>query len=173
MFNLNDKLNLKQAIKVSLASAGAILLVAPSVLASEFTKTRSVIYETLTYPSEIMRHQSPRHVANPISIPVQVAYEYDACPRNTYVFRYGETSNYNVWICASEGGTLYYVGQAKNPDKGGIVLRIRSYSGERYVAANGNTRYTVTPSRLVVTQGRRTILSERIFQWEEGTGLQG
>jgi hypothetical protein len=173
VFNLKAKLNFKQAMKVVLASAGSILFVAPSLLACELTKTSFVVPESLTYSQKTLRHQSPDSVAVPISIPVKIAYEYDACPRNTYVLRYGETSNYNVWICATEGGTLYYVGQAKNPDRGGIVLPIRSYSGERYIAVNGNTRYTVTPSRLLVTQGRRTILNERIFQWQQGSGQQG
>lgn len=149
-----SKFNFKQALKMALVGAGAILCLTPAAQAGELMRS---IYG----------------VNNPFNYPHVVAYGDDACPRNTYMLRSAETRNYYVWICATEGGSLYYVAQGKNPNRGGISLRIRSYSGERYVATNGNTRYIVTPSRLVVTQGSRTILSERVFQWEEGTGLEG
>ena len=148
------KFNVKQALKMALVSAGISLCLTPAAQAGELMRS---IYG----------------VDNPYQYPNVVAYSYDACPRNTYMLRYAETRNYYVWICATEGGTLYYSAQGKNPNRGGITLRIRNYSGERYVAANGNTRYVVTPSRLVVTQGSRTSLSERILQWEQGTGLEG
>lgn len=148
------KFNLKQALKMALVGAGAILCLTPAAQAGELMRS---IYG----------------VENPFNYPHVVAYGNDACPRNTDVLRYAETRNYYLWICATEGGTLYYVAHGKNPNRGGISLRIRSYSGERYVANNGNTRYIVTPSRLVVTQGSRTILSERILQWQEGSGFEG
>ena len=166
------KFNVKQALKLALISAGAFLCLAPSVKAFELPGSNSRIYD-YDNPIEITHFQHPRSVTVPVSRPIEVAYDYDACPRNTYLFRYAETRNYYVWICATEGGNLYYVAQGKNPNRGGITLRIRSYSDTRFVAFNGNTRYIVTPSRLVVTQGSQTILNERILQWEEGTGLQG
>lgn len=148
------KFYFKQAMKMALVGAGAILCLTPAAKAGELTRS---IYG----------------VDNPFNYPHVVAYDFDNCPRNTYTLRYGETRNYYVWICATEGGNLYYVAQGKNRNRGGITLRIRNYNRNRFVAVNGNTRYVVTPSRLVVTQGDRTILSERILQWEEGTGLRG
>lgn len=166
------KFNFKQSLKLALVSTGAFLCLTPSVKAFELPGNNSRVYD-YGNPIETTRFQHPRAVTIPASRPIEVAYDYDACPRNTYLFRYAETRNYYVWICATEGGNLYYVAQGKNPNRGGITLRIRSYSDTRFVAFNGNTRYIVTPSRLVVTQDSRTILNERILQWEEGTGLQG
>lgn len=164
---LNAKLNVKETLKkLALVGAGSFLLFTPSARAHELTQSRSNIYDYYGNPVNATQYQ-PGSVR-----PIEVAYRRNFCPRNTYLFRYAETRNYNVSICATEGGTLYYVGQSKNRHQGGIVLRIRNYNRHRFVAFNGNTRYTVTPSRLEVTQNRRTIVSERVFQWEEGRGLR-
>jgi len=86
----------------------------------------------------------------------------DACPENSGGSLYvtAETKNFLVYIC---GGDLpnTYVGLAKNGTTGVITLPLQSYTRDRFVAVNGDTRYTLTRNELTVTRNRRVILRER------------
>ena len=87
------------------------------------------------------------------------------CPQRSggSMFVRAETRNFLVFICGSDNPNTY-VGVAKNGTTGGITLPLRSYSRDRFVAVNGDTRYTLTRSELIVTRHGRTILRERA-QW--------
>ncbi|HAA32217.1 MAG TPA: hypothetical protein DCE56_36610 [Cyanobacteria bacterium UBA8553] len=87
------------------------------------------------------------------------------CPQRSggSMFVRAETRSFLVYICGGDNPNTY-VGVAKNGTTGGITLPLRSYSRDRFVAVNGNTRYTLTRSELIVTRQGRTILRERA-QW--------
>lgn len=82
-----------------------------------------------------------------------------ACPGyNPSEFVRAETKNFFVYIC---GGDLphTYVGIAKN-GRGNITLPLRTVENDRFVAVNGNHRYTLTRNKLTVTRNGRTIVNE-------------
>jgi len=135
MLNRQSASNYKQALKLALLSAGALLCLTPAVNAVEITQSRS-----------------------------------NLCPRNTYLYRSAETRNYFVLICATEGGSLTYVGGSKNRPGEVINLPIPSNSGQQFVAVNRNTRYMINRSQLRVTRNNTTLVNERVLRWTEGRG---
>jgi hypothetical protein len=88
-----------------------------------------------------------------------------SCP-NMVRYVFAETRNFLVYICGSNRRPLMYVAVDKNGRLGGIILPLRSYNGSQFVAANGNVHYILTARELIVTQGRRTILRERVTRLE-------
>lgn len=74
-----------------------------------------------------------------------------------------ETKNYLVYICGGDNPNTY-VGMAKNGGNS-ISLPLQSYSRDRFVAVNGDTRYTLTRTELIVTQKGRVIVRQRA-QWK-------
>jgi hypothetical protein len=76
-----------------------------------------------------------------------------------------KTRNFYVNICGNSSRPTQYVGTSNGGQA--IVLPLTSYAGERYVAVNGNVRYVLTPSMLIVTQGGRTIVKERVTSWND------
>jgi hypothetical protein len=94
------------------------------------------------------------------------------CPRNTYVYRYAETKNYFVLICATEGGNLSYISGAKNKQGAQVNLPLPSNGGQQFVAVYRNNRYILNRSYLRVTRGNQTLVNEKVLQWTEGRGLR-
>jgi hypothetical protein len=76
-----------------------------------------------------------------------------------------KTRNFYVNICGNSSRPSQYVGTSNGGQA--IVLPLSSYSGGGYVAVNGNVRYILTPSSLIVTQGGRTIVKERVVSWSD------
>ncbi|MBE9228125.1 hypothetical protein IQ264_22135 [Phormidium sp. LEGE 05292] len=74
-----------------------------------------------------------------------------------------ETKNYLVYICGGDNPNTY-VGMAKNGGNS-ISLPLQTYSRDRFVAVNGDTRYTLTRAELIVTKNGRVIARERA-QWK-------
>jgi hypothetical protein len=72
------------------------------------------------------------------------------------------TQNFYVNICGNARPTQY-VGTSKGGQA--IVLPLSSSARGKFVAVNGNVRYTLTPSFLTVTQGGKTIVKERVTEW--------
>lgn len=87
------------------------------------------------------------------------------CPKRSggSMFVQAETRNFVVLICGGDNPNTY-VGVAKNVTTGGITLPLQSYSRDRFVAVNGDTRYTLTRSELIVTRRGNTLVRERA-QW--------
>lgn len=79
------------------------------------------------------------------------------------VRRYLETELSQVWVCAGSDGQIWYQGHRKAaPDRrypaadliegdNGLLLPATAMPEDRYEAANGGTRYTVSPERLTIT----------------------
>lgn len=92
---------------------------------------------------------------------ILIAQETFVCPENSggSQFVSAETSGFLIYIC---GGDLpnTYVGIAKNGGNG-ITLPLQSYNRNQFVAVNGNTRYTLTRTELIVRQNGRVILRQR------------
>jgi hypothetical protein len=76
-----------------------------------------------------------------------------------------KTRNLYVNICGNSSRPTQYVGTSNGGQA--IVIPLSSSSGGRYVAVNGNVRYVLTPSMLIVTQGGRTIVKERVVSWRD------
>jgi hypothetical protein len=76
-----------------------------------------------------------------------------------------KTRNFYVNICGDSSRPTQYVGTSNGGQA--IVLPLSSSSRGRYVAVNGNVRYILTPSMLIVTQGGRTIVKERVTSWSD------
>lgn len=74
-----------------------------------------------------------------------------------------ETKNYLVYICGGDNPNTY-VGMAKNGGNS-ISLPLQTSTRDRFVAVNGDTRYTLTRTELIVTQNGRVIARERA-QWK-------
>lgn len=75
-------------------------------------------------------------------------------------FVVAETVNFYIYIC---GGDLpnTYVGIAKNQKTGGIILPLKSYNNNQFVAVNGNVSYTLTRNELIVTRQGKVIVREK------------
>lgn len=101
----------------------------------------------------------------PTSNTIQIAQESSACPDSSggSQFVSAETKNFLVYICGGDNPNTY-VGVAKNGGNG-ITLPLQSYTRDRFVAVNGDTRYTLTRTELVVTQKGKVIARERA-QWK-------
>ena len=144
------KFNPKQALKLALLGASSLLFFAPSLAAIEAIKTSNNSQQTVSQISGSDR-----------SFTIAQAN----CPsRRSQVDRTFETTNYYIYICSGDGRNSlgYYIGAAKD-GSGGITVPLTRRSGDRYIAANGNTLYAVTPYELRVTQNGRIILNERIL----------
>lgn len=74
-----------------------------------------------------------------------------------------ETKNYLVYICGGDNPNTY-VGMAKNGGNS-ISLPLQTVARDRFVAVNGDTRYTLTRTELIVTQKGRVLVRERA-QWK-------
>lgn len=95
-----------------------------------------------------------------------IAYRV-GCPKRSggSMFVRAETRNFLVFICGGDNPNTY-VGVAKNGTTGGITLPLQNYGRDRFVAVNGETRYTLTRSELIVTRRGKTILRERaVWKW--------
>ncbi|MBD1896707.1 hypothetical protein [Coleofasciculus sp. FACHB-129] len=134
-------LNGKQALKLALANAGALLFLAPTVQAAELTKSASGASDR----------------------PIQIAASNDCINDIAEGFSV-ETTNHYVGICYTRKGT-FYVGRAKN-GKGSILLPVSSPKRNVYVAKNGRYTYTLNlnTNQLIITlpNGRRSI--ERVVK---------
>jgi len=138
---MQAKFNAKQVLKLALVSAGAFLCLTPGLGATAQTR------------NSINRESDSFLIAQA------------NCPsRNSTVDRTFETPNYYITICSgdSRNSLGYYIGAAKD-GSGGITVPLSRRSGDRYIAANGNTLYAITPYELRVSENGRTILSERIL----------
>ena len=106
--------------------------------------------------------------SNTKKYPIQIAQNFSLCsdPEGDYVPRvWAETKDFLVNICYyAEGGSGTYYGRAKD---GGASIRLplQSERNGRYVAVNGDTRYILTSNQLTVTQGRKTILQQRVLRF--------
>jgi hypothetical protein len=103
------------------------------------------IEDTTLCPSESAANDAPSQ-----DIPLKVAYF--------------ETTHYWIEICTqSHGGYNYYGRKRDNPD---LDLAIVAYpSGDRpheFIAQNGNTRYHINPTELMVTQNGVPIIREPV-----------
>lgn len=136
-----------KVLKLALVSAGTLLFLVPTLGATALTRNLNNSEKNLS------------QIRDPFLV-AQVN-----CPtRRSRVDRTFETPNYYVTICSgdSRNSLGYYVGAAKD-GSGGITVPITRRSGDRYIAANGNTIYAVTPYELRVSRNGRTILNERIL----------
>ena len=98
--------------------------------------------------------------ANSIEI-AQAASVCDSSGGSQFVS--AETKNYLVYICGGDNPNTY-VGMAKNGGNS-ISLPLQTYTRDRFVAVNGDTRYTLTRTELIVTKNGRVIARERA-QWK-------
>ncbi|GET39962.1 hypothetical protein [Microseira wollei] len=138
---------------IALAGAGASLFFTTPVLAQQPGISPTRIHPTI--------EQSP---SGSISLPQQIAQQFIpaiSCP-NMVRYVFAETRNFLVYICGRNCRPLMYVAVDKNGRIGGIILPLRSYNGSQFVAANGNVHYILTAQELIVIEGRRIILRERI-----------
>lgn len=136
-----------KVLNLALASASAFLFLVPTLSATALTRNLNNSEKDLSQ----IRDSFLVAQAN--------------CPtRRSRVDRTFETPNYYVTICSGDARNSlgYYVGAAKD-GSGGIVVPLSRRSGDRYIAANGNTIYAVTPYELRVSRNGRTILNERIL----------
>jgi hypothetical protein len=85
------------------------------------------------------------------------------CQDGESQFISAETRGFWINIC---GGDLphYYVGVSKTSGQS-IRIPLEKYSSEEFVAINEDTRYRLTPQRLRVTQGRRTLVNQAVTRW--------
>lgn len=144
---METKINNSKVLKLALASAGALLFLVPTLGATALTKNLN------NSEKEVSQIRDSFLVAQA------------NCPtRRSTVDRTFETPNYYVTICSgdSRNSLGYYIGAAKD-GSGGITVPLTRRSGDRYIAANGDTIYAVTPYELRVSQNGRTILNERIL----------
>jgi hypothetical protein len=89
------------------------------------------------------------------------------CPPNSggSQFVTAETRSFYVYICGGDNPNTY-VGVAKNANTGGIILPLRSYTNDRFVAVNRNVTYTLTRNELIVSRNGRVIQRERAtWKW--------
>ncbi len=150
-------------LKLALAGAGAFLFLTSSVYAGE-RGTESDRFEfSPQNTAEILQVQ---HLSTSNSIELAQLLN-TRCPPNTSLYRAAETRNYFAHICMAKGGTLVYIGGAKNGTQNTVNATIPSNSGEQFVAVQGNTRYILTQSQLRIIQGNQTIVNERVLRWTQ------
>ncbi len=100
----------------------------------------------------------------------------DACMEYAGGFVVAETSNFYIEICGSKDTPLSYYGFKKNSSnsRSEIVLDLQSYTfnnkvtsqNERFIAVNGDTRYTLTPNSLIVKQGDKILVNEKVVKYK-------
>ena len=86
------------------------------------------------------------------------------CGNGSTTYARAETKGYYVNICGDSNGPDRYLGAGKSGQA--IILPLQSHNSGKYIAASGNIRYILTSSYLVVTQGGRTILKQRVISWK-------
>jgi hypothetical protein len=149
-------LNCSKPLSFALLVAGVCLLSNTSVNARAMTAN----------PDNIKGLVVNRY--NPIRYPIEITQNFSLCSdsEGDYVPRvWAETKDFLVNICYYvEGGSGTYYGRAKNGGAS-ISLPLQSERNERYVAVNGDTRYILTRNQLTVTQGRKTILQQRVLRF--------
>ncbi len=85
------------------------------------------------------------------------------CQDGESMFISAETSGFWVNICGGDN-PYTYVGVSKR-NGNSIRLPLQKYSSEEFIAVNGDVSYRLTRSRLVVKQGRRTIVNQAVTRW--------
>jgi len=102
---------------------------------------------------------------NPVKVnSIEIAQAASVCESSGgSQFVSAETRNYLVYICGGDNPNTY-VGMAKNGGNS-ISLPLQTVSRDRFVAVNGDTRYTLTRTELIVTQKGRVLVRERA-QWK-------
>jgi len=83
------------------------------------------------------------------------------CPRAEVITAY-ETRNFNVYICEGLDNYIFYRGVSKS-DGGSINLTAVQDARGTWRARNGSVLYRVNFTELVVTDGGRVILRERVI----------
>ncbi|MEC4892791.1 MAG: hypothetical protein SAL07_05160 [Oscillatoria sp. PMC 1051.18] len=86
------------------------------------------------------------------------------CPQGQEMYVAAETNGFFINICGSGGSAITYVGVSKS-DGNSISLPISSAENGQFVADNGNVRYSLDGTKLVVTQGNRTLVSQYVTAW--------
>ena len=85
------------------------------------------------------------------------------CQDGESMFVSAETSGFRVNICGGDA-PYTYVGVSKR-NGSSIRVPLQKYSSEEFIAVNGDVRYRLTRSRLVVKQGRRTLVNQAVTRW--------
>ncbi len=150
-------------LKLALAGAGAFLFLTSSVYAGEQSTESDRFEFSPQNTAEILQLQ---HLSTSNSIELAQLLN-TRCPPNTSLYRAAETRNYFAHICMAKGGTLVYIGGAKNGTQNTVNTTIPSNSGEQFVAVQGNTRHILTQSQLRIIQGNQTIVNERVLRWTQ------
>lgn len=156
MSTVKSPLKYQKLLKLALISAGISLVAATSTIAS--------IPTTNINPanSELVNQTAP------VNIPLQIAQSFALCsdPEGDFVPRvWAETKDFLVNICYYvEGGHGKYYGRAKTGGAS-ISVPLQSERNGRYVAVNGDTRYILTRNELIVTQGKRTLLRQKVVRF--------
>ncbi|MBD1879092.1 hypothetical protein [Coleofasciculus sp. FACHB-T130] len=150
-------------LKQALAGVGAFLFLTSSVYAGEQSAESDRFEFSLQNSAEILQVQ-PLSTSNSIELAQLLNTR---CPPNTSLYRAAETRNYFAHICMAKGGTLVYVGGAKNGTQNTVNATVPSNSSEQFVAVQGNTRHILTQSQLRIIQGNQTIVNERVLRWTQ------
>lgn len=164
---VKHEVNWKQVLHLALVGAGAFLFLTPSVKAVELTKSTGVVV-LFKNTLETANSQQPASKVLPTDRPIKVA-QIQGCSETQSTFVQAETRSFFVYICGGDNPGSY-IGVAKNGN-GSITLPLQSYNprggpkASQFVAVNDNTRYILTRNELIVIQGRRTIVSERVLRW--------
>jgi hypothetical protein len=152
MNNIKSQLTYQRFLKLALLSAGVTCLSATSTLAGGLNNSNN--------PSSIYESSN--------SYPIKIAQNFALCsdPEGDFVPRvWAETKDFLVNICYYfEGGSPTYYGRSKKTGSN-ISLPVQSESNGRYVAVNGNVRYILTPTELIVTEGRKVILRQSVLRF--------
>jgi hypothetical protein len=166
MASVKTKFNCNQSLKLTLVGVGWLLSLNTPVVALELNAIASSSNLALQNTAEL--RQQPTS-ANFINLAQIGSY---TCPPNNYLYRYAETRNHVVQICATEGGNLTYFLGSKDGTRDNITLPTRSNSGQQFVAVNGNIRYLLNRKLLRITQDDKIIVRETVLRWFEGRGIR-
>lgn len=145
------------------AAAGTSLFLASRVVAQAPAIAHASVNAFLQLPAS-----QTLETSRPIPQTQLIAQQFIpaiSCP-NMVRYVFAETRNFLVYICGINGRPSMYVAVDKNGRLGGIILPLRSYNSRQFVAANGNIHYILTAQELIVIEGRRIILRERVTRWE-------
>ena len=151
-------------LKQALASVGVFLFLTSSVYAGEQSAESDRFEFSRQNPAEITQANVVLVTSNDIELAQLLNTR---CPPNTSLYRAAETRNYFAHICAAEGGTLVYIGGAKNGTENTVNVTIPSNSGEQFVAVQGNTRHILTQNQLRIIQDNKIIVNERVLRWTQ------
>jgi hypothetical protein len=151
-------------LKQALASVGVFLFLTSSVYAGEQSAESDRFEFSRQNPAEITQANVVLVTSNDIEFAQLLNTR---CPPNTSLYRAAETRNYFAHICAAKGGTLVYIGGAKNGTENTVNVTIPSNSGEQFVAVQGNTRHILTQNQLRIIQDNKIIVNERVLRWTQ------